>query len=293
MNRRFAPGLYIDVVPIGGPGPQARIGEEPATDWAVRMHQFPLAAGLDAELSQGRASSADLRQLAELVARAHRDAAVFSDRPFGRLDSIRAAAFDNFDSLQADCDSPRLQAQLASLRAWTEQACQDLAAVFADRVSGDSIRECHGDLHAGNIVRLATGLVPFDCIEFSEQLRCIDVFSDVAFLCMDLIYRQHPDLAVVFLNRYLECSGDYAGLAVLPFYLVYRAAVRAKIAAVRYRQHGAPAAGDSVANHLATFAFITFGHRIDGDINAVLCAIGRSQSLVWIILLATFFVTTT
>jgi len=260
LNRRFTPDLYIDVVPIGGTLPQAHVGEEPALDWAVRMHQFPPEACLDAELAQGRAGSADLRQLAEVVARAHGDAPVISDQYSDALDNIRVSALENFASLQANCDEPLLQAQLASLRAWTELACQRLAPVFAERARDSFMRECHGDLHTGNIVRLEPGLVPFDCIEFSTTLRCIDVISDAAFLYMDLVYRRHPHLAAVFLNRYLECNGDYAGLAVLPFYLIYRATVRAKVAAVRYQQHGAPADLASVTEHLALAARIAEPH---------------------------------
>lgn len=251
LNRRFAPDLYVDVVPIGGSSSAPRVGEEPAIEWAVRMHEFPVEAGLDAKLAQGRVTAVQLSELAERVAAAHASAPVPDDARFGSLDSIRRPAMDNFDSLQADCDSPLLQQQLASLRGWTEREIERLAPVFAARTAGGFVRECHGDLHAGNVVCLDTGLVPFDCIEFSDELRCIDVVNDIAFLYMDLAYRQRPDLAAVFLNRYLECTGDYAGLRVLPFYLIYRAAVRAKIAAVRYRQHGVPADAASVADHLA------------------------------------------
>jgi len=215
------------------------------------MHEFPVEAGLDAELTKANVTSARLSELAERVAAAHVAAPAPGDARFGSLDSIRQPAIANFDSLDADCDSPLLQQQVDFLRGWTEREVERLAPVFAERRAGGSVRECHGDLHAGNVVCLDSGLVPFDCIEFSDELRCIDVVSDVAFLCMDLRYRHRPDLAAVFLNRYLECTGDYAGLATLPFYMVYRASVRAKIAAVRYRQHGDPADAASVADHLA------------------------------------------
>ena len=92
------------------------------------------------------------------------------------------------------------------------------------------MRECHGDLHAGNIVRRNGELVAFDCIEFSSELRRIDVASDVAFLFMDLLARQQPSLAYAFLNGWLETSGDYDAVAVLRFFCVYRALVRAKVA---------------------------------------------------------------
>ena len=78
--------------------------------------------------------------------------------------------------------------------------------------------------------------VVFDCIEFNPDLRWIDVISDAAFLVMDLRDRRRPRLAHRFLNLYLECTGDYCGLRVLPFYLTYRALVRAKVNAIRARQ---------------------------------------------------------
>ena len=92
------------------------------------------------------------------------------------------------------------------------------------------MRECHGDLHLNNIARIDGEIVIFDGIEFNEAMRWIDVMSEVAFTVMDLEERGRADLAHRFLNAYLERTGDYAGLAVLPFYLAYRALVRAKIA---------------------------------------------------------------
>jgi predicted kinase len=100
-------------------------------------------------------------------------------------------------------------------------------------------RECHGDLHLGNLVRLANGIKAFDCIDFSSELRQIDVVADYGFLVMDLVARGRTDLAYVFLNRYLEVSGDYDGLALLPLYFVYRCLVRAKVAAIRRRERSA------------------------------------------------------
>jgi predicted kinase len=78
--------------------------------------------------------------------------------------------------------------------------------------------------------------VPFDCIEFNPALRWIDVMDEVAFTMMDLLHRNHPQFAWRFLNAVLETNGDYAGMAVLRFYLSYRAAVRAKVCAIRAGQ---------------------------------------------------------
>ncbi|MGZ5583655.1 MAG: AAA family ATPase, partial [Usitatibacter sp.] len=122
---------------------------------------------------------------------------------------------------------------LARLRAWTIAEHRERAGSFALRKSGGFVREGHGDLHLGNVALLEDEPVLFDCIEFDERYRWIDVMSDVAFTAMDLAHHGLPRFAARFLNRYLEETGDYSGLAVLRFYLVYRAMVRAKIAAIR------------------------------------------------------------
>jgi uncharacterized protein len=98
------------------------------------------------------------------------------------------------------------------------------------------VRECHGDLHCNNIVKWAQHWVPFDGIEFNADLSWIDVVNDAAFLMMDLQARGHPELASLWINAYLEATGDYEGLKVLRWYLVYRALVRAKVAAMREHQ---------------------------------------------------------
>ena len=150
-----------------------------------------------------------------------------------------APALGNFTSLARDClDTAGIRGHIATLRDWSVREGQALTSVFGERVAGGCIRECHGDLHLGNIVRLDDTCVAFDCLEFDPALRWIDVISDVGFLAMDLRRFGRDDLACAFLNRYLEISNDYPGLAALPFYAVYRALVRAKTTAVRIAQRG-------------------------------------------------------
>ena len=113
------------------------------------------------------------------------------------------------------------------------------------------MRECHGDLHLGNMVLIADRIRLFDCLEFNEQFRWIDVMSEVAFVAMDFEFHHHRDFAFQFLNRYLWITGDYAGLELLSLYLVYRAMVRAKVAGIRCRQSGGdPRENADVRAHL-------------------------------------------
>jgi hypothetical protein len=109
------------------------------------------------------------------------------------------------------------------------RSCETL---MEERRRSGAVRECHGDLHLGNLVRLDGRIVPFDALEFDPALRWIDVLNEIAFLVMDLDTRGKRSLAYHFLNRYLDETGEHEGLPVLPFYLAYRALVRAKVLAL-------------------------------------------------------------
>jgi predicted kinase len=128
--------------------------------------------------------------------------------------------------------------RLDELRNWTETEYNQQLDVLRQRKRGGFIRECHGDMHLRNIALVDDELLIFDCIEFSDDLRWIDVMSEVAFIVMDLEDRHEPNFARHFLNAYLEFTGDYAGLTVLRYYLSYRAMVRAMVGIIRSEQTG-------------------------------------------------------
>ena len=101
--------------------------------------------------------------------------------------------------------------------------------MFQARIKQQKIRECHGDLHLKNICLWQDKIQLFDRIEFNEYFRFVDTFYDVAFTVMDLEARRKPDFANAFLNSYLEYTGDWTGLLLLPLYLSRQAYVRAKV----------------------------------------------------------------
>ncbi|MCC6211654.1 MAG: AAA family ATPase [Burkholderiales bacterium] len=234
LNRRTAPGLYLDVLPVVRTGAGgARIGAsgEPV-DYAVKMRRFADEALADAMARRGALGAAEIDELAAVLARFHA-AAPGADLAsvYGMPEAIEAPALGNFDQIEAP--DPASAVRLAALRAWTLREGARLRPVFTARREQGCVRECHGDLHLGNIAFLAGRAVPFDCIEFDPQLRCIDVMSETAFLVMDLLAHRLPRLAWRLLNAWLEATGDYEGVGVLRYYLVYRALVRAKIARIR------------------------------------------------------------
>jgi aminoglycoside phosphotransferase family enzyme/predicted kinase len=244
LNRRLAPSLYEAVVKITGSTHNPRIdGDGPAVEYAIRMREFPQHALASCLLTDGRLTSAHMDGLAARINAFHAEADVAApDSHYGTLDAIITPARENFTHIQCLLRDAPNQARIVGLQQWTEREYAARSSQFATRRAAGHVRECHGDLHLGNIVMLDDQLTPFDCIEFNPEFRWIDVMSEVAFLVMDLLDRGRMDFAYRFLNAYLEAGGGYDGLGVLRFYLVYRAMVRAKIHALRSAQSGLSAA---------------------------------------------------
>jgi uncharacterized protein len=263
LNRPLAPSVYLDVVAITGTVKAPVIGGDgPVLEYAVRMRQFGQDALLSNMLARGALTDAHVDRLAGVVASFHgatnRAAA---DAPYGRLDDILRPALENFTQLLAVVDEARDRSDLESLRAWTGGAHTTGAALFLNRRRHRFIRECHGDLHLGNIALIDGRVTLFDRLEFNESMRWIDVMNDVAFVIVDLQERKRPDLAARFLTAYLEATGDYEGLGVLRFYVVYRAMVRAKVARFRTRQLRSPDARERLQGEYRAFVDLARRHR--------------------------------
>jgi aminoglycoside phosphotransferase family enzyme/predicted kinase len=244
LNRRLAPSIYLAVVAIDGTA-QAPVlgGDGEPIEYAVKMVQFPQQAQLDRMLAAARLQPEHLDAFAKLVADFHRQAAVAGgDSPYGDTEHVWQPVAENFAQIRDRIHSSDALTTLAVLEQWSEAAFTELTPLLQQRKADGFIRECHGDMHLRNLAWIDEAAVAFDGIEFNANLRWIDVISEVAFLVMDLQDRGEAPLAQRFLNAYLERSGDYAGLGLLRFYLVYRALVRAKVAAIRLVQAGLPEA---------------------------------------------------
>jgi uncharacterized protein len=242
LNRRLAPSIYLDVVPISGTVDAPVLGGSgPALEYAVRMTQFDEEGLLSRVIARDELTATRVDALAAVVASFHATTPrAGADLPYGGLEAVMESARQNFSQLSPVVTDPGDRSKLEQLRDWTEREGATRAAAFVGRRADGFVRECHGDLHLGNIAIVDGQITLFDCIEFNAAMRWIDVMSDVAFLVMDLRDRNRLDLAGRFLSAYLESTGDYSGLQVLLFYVTYRAVVRAKIAALRMDQTTSP-----------------------------------------------------
>lgn len=234
LNRPWAPDIYLDVVPISIDDGQPRFGGEGVPiEYALRMRRFDQELLLDRQLECGSLSVADMRELGAHIAERHLAAPVIDKSHRDRVVTLTKEFIrDNFPALEGFADD----VELARLRQWSEDELQNLEEILWQRFDDGFVRDCHGDLHLANLVRLPGGITTFDCIEFNDDLRHIDVICDIAFLVMDLVARSRHDLATHFLNRYLERTGDYDGMSLLSVYFVYRCLVRAKVAAIRCQE---------------------------------------------------------
>lgn len=238
LNRRLAPDIYLAVTPITGTPEKPHIsGNGEAIEYAVKMVQFPQSAQLDNMLANGELNTGHIDSVAKMIADFHQrspraDTSMF----YGDSEMVYQPVEGNFTQINEHLDTTEYTDILASLSRWFDAEFKKLDSVFEQRKHDGFVRECHGDMHLRNLVWFKNHATAFDCIEFNETLRWIDVISEIAFLVMDLQDRKQQQLANHFLNTYLEISGDYAGLSVMPFYLGYRAMVRAKVNVLRLDQ---------------------------------------------------------
>ena len=237
LNRRFAPQLYLKVMTIGGETEAAAPGKTPALEYAVKMRRFPRKCQLDRMLEAGQLRAHHLTDFARSIAEQHRSATSLEPaQPYGSARSVIEPMLENFKQIEPPQKKTRTAQQLKRLMQWTGTVFAKLESALTQRREEGFIRECHGDTHLGNMAWLNGQPLLFDCIEFNENLRWIDVISDISFLVMDLDDRGQPALGWHFLNHYLQETGDYQGVALLNFYKVYRAMVRAKVLGLRLSQ---------------------------------------------------------
>jgi len=248
LNQRLCPEIYLSIVPVMKSSSSICVdGDGEIIDYAVKMVRFDRTMELDRLLSSGQLNTMHIDILAHLIARFHQGiAAVKPETGFGHPDNLIKPILDNFTHTEPVATSRDEVSRLEILKAWTVTEHQRLYSFFLERQQNGCIRQCHGDMHTGNMVWWKNKIFIFDCIEFNENLSIIDVISDLAFLYMDLEHAEQSTLAWRLLNNYLKETGDYGAMPLLRFYAVYRAMVRAKVTAIRYVQTADKSLGENI-----------------------------------------------
>lgn len=230
LNMRLCPSIYLGVVPVvdrDGTYVFEETGEP--VEYAVKMVRLEEDRMMDELVARGEVTPRMIERVARVVADFHaRAESGASVSKYGDVAAIRFNTDENFSQTENFVDIVLTRRRYEFIKAYTDGFLAAGATFLARRVENGRIREGHGDLHLANICYTDEPCI-YDCIEFNERFRCNDVASEIAFLAMDLDFHGRTDLSHVFVDAYVEASGDGEVYQLLDFYKCYRAFVRGKV----------------------------------------------------------------
>jgi aminoglycoside phosphotransferase family enzyme len=241
LNKRLSDDVYLDVQAVRDLRDHYFIGGEDGEiiDYAVRMRKLDRSRQMDVLLVNKQVTQSDIVNLASKIASFHKNTRIIYQKDF--LD-IR----EKFNDLDAERDylqkylNTNSNTIISHAIEISNKFIENIKGLLANRLRDGFFRDCHGDLHSRNIFLLPSPQ-PFDCIEFNDDYRQIDVLNEIAFLCMDLDVFGRQDLAGLFLNHYnnlFPCIKTDADRKLFIYYKSYRSNIRAKINSLRARDTG-------------------------------------------------------
>jgi len=233
LNRRLCGDMYLEVVPITKSDVIKIGGEGETVEYAVKMKRMPEDKIMTRLLEEDKVDKKVVDRMAKIIAEFHLKAETEKRiGEFGSLPMIETNWRENFEQSEEFVGETISMENYRLIHGRIDGFMKRNAAFFAKRVAENQIRECHGDIHSGNIF-VVDRIYIFDAIEFNERFRFCDVASDIAFLAMDLDFKDRRDLSKFFVERYVKYSGDRELEKLLMFYKCYRAYVRGKVVSFR------------------------------------------------------------
>jgi hypothetical protein len=235
LNRRLCGDMYIEVVPINRSKAIKIKGEGETVEYAVKMKRMPQEKMLTKLLEQHKVDDRLIDEIARIIAEFHSKAETNKRiSEFGSLAIIETNWKENFDQTREFVGKTISTEDFQLIRERIEDFMKRNVSLFEKRIADGRVRDCHGDIHSGNIF-VADRIYIFDAIEFNERFRYSDIAADVAFLAMDLDFKGQSDLSNFLVERYVEYSGDQELTKLLPFYKCYRAHVRGKVTSFKLK----------------------------------------------------------
>lgn len=229
LNRRLCPEIYLEVVSINKSGSIKINGSGETIEYALKMKRLPQERIMTVLLKEDKVDKKTINAIAQIVAQFHSQAQTNSEiSQFGSLKIVKTNWDENFAQTTKYINQTIPKADFDFMQNKINIFIDKNKDLFEQRISDKRVRDCHGDLHSGNIF-VTDKICIFDAIEFNDRFRYSDVASDIAFLAMDLDYQQKSDLADYFIAQYLAYSKDAQLKQMLPFYKCYRAYVRGKV----------------------------------------------------------------
>ena len=243
LNSRLCPHVYEDVVPIFRSGGRLTFeGEGEVAAYAVRMKELTGGHYLHEKLDDERLTRGDLQRVAERLESFYRERTATPETArWGRTGRLRISTDENFEQTAGYVGEVLSRPAYEAVRYFTDRFYDQQAALLNRRRAEGHVIDGHGDLRLEHVYVTPERVCIYDCIEFSDRLRYVDVASDVAFLAMDLDYQGRPDLGQVFVRQMAAALDDPDVLALADFYKCYRAYVRGKVEGLRSAEEEVPA----------------------------------------------------
>ncbi len=229
LNKRLCGDMYLEVVPISKSNIIRIGGKGRVIEYAVKMRRIPEENIMTRLLEKGKIDKKIIKKMAKIISEFH-DNAETNDRisEFGSLLMIEKNWKENFEQTEEFINRTVTSEIFQLIHEKVYSFLKKNKNLFTNRVTENRVRECHGDIHSGNIF-IADKIYIFDAIEFNERFRYCDVASEIAFLAMDLDFKKRTDLSSFFVDQYVQFSSDNKLEKVLNFYKCYRATVRGKV----------------------------------------------------------------
>jgi uncharacterized protein len=243
LNRRMEPEMYLDVLPVTKDLKIAEDGQDAdIIDYALKMKRMDNSMEMDKLLAGNKVTKAQIEKLAEKIARFHKNTSViknaFRTLQFQEEFADIANHYDFISKKLGDDSKQKVSMCIENSFNYLNK----IRSFSNQRIISGFQRDCHGDLNATNIF-LYDEPVIFDCIEFSSQLRQIDVLNDIAFLCVDLDFYGREDLSELFYKKYREFFGmeeNEEEHELFRYYKSYRANIRTKVTLINIQKQNDP-----------------------------------------------------
>ncbi|PYK36726.1 MAG: phosphotransferase [Verrucomicrobia bacterium] len=245
LNRRLCPEAYLEVVPIYRTGPDFSFkADGEIAEYCVKMRELPYSWPARRSLGEGGFLRELLakglvgeKEINRVISRLHRFYQSETPNPeieqWGTPEKLKISTDENFAQVQPFVGKIISAAAFEAIRHFTNHFYVANEKLFRDRIQEHRIRDCHGDLHLDHIHLTPKATTIFDCIEFNDRFRFIDIANDLAFLAMDFDFEGKHELGNLLLRKTAREFGDPGMLKVANFYKCYRAFVRGKVESIQ------------------------------------------------------------
>lgn len=231
LNRRICPEIYLEVVTLNRKNDNITFnGSGEVIDYAVKMKEFPQSFILNKLIEKNKIDEKIIENIVDMLVNFYKSSKSTNDiNYFGTTEVIKNNTEENFDQTKGFINLTITKEKFDFIKKRTNNFINANTNFFDERIKNGFIKDCHGDLHSGNIVLLDDKIYIFDCIEFNKRFRYSDVASDIAFLSMDLDFLGKPYLSSYLIEKYVDKSKDENIFNILNFYKCYRAFIRGKV----------------------------------------------------------------